>query len=82
MVYFKRKNAGALFSVSIQEDSMDEDSNCGCGEKHSNHLCVLHDKGLIRQVKTLTCKPNVECEKCNRVANSEDHVCMPAPLFV
>jgi len=61
---------------------MDEDSNCGCREKHKNHLCVLQDKGLIHQVRILTCNPNVECEKCNRVADSEDSVCIPVPLFI
>jgi len=61
---------------------MDEDGKCGCKEKHKGHLCELQDRGLIRQVQAMTCNPNVECENCNRVANSEDHVCLPVPLFI
>jgi len=61
---------------------MDDDSNCGCAEKHRNHLCVLEGKGLIHQVQSLTCAPNFECEQCNRTANSEENVCIPVPLFI
>jgi hypothetical protein len=61
---------------------MDEDGKCCCEEKHKNHLCVLQRKGLIHQVQSLTCTPSVECEICNRMANSEDDVCIPVPLFI
>lgn len=61
---------------------MDEGGNCCCAEKHRSHLCELQEKGLIHQVQGLTCTPNVECENCNRVANSEDNVCQPVPLFI
>jgi len=61
---------------------MDKDSRCECEEKHQNHLCVLHSKGLFHQARSLTCTPGVECETCNRVANSEDNVCVPIPLFI
>jgi len=61
---------------------MDEGSNCCCEDNHKNHLCVLQVKGLIHQVQNLTCAPNFECEKCNRMANSEDNVCVPVPLFI
>jgi len=61
---------------------MDEGSNCVCKENHKNHLCVLNVKGLIHQVKSLTCTPSVECEKCNCLANAEENVCIPVPLFI
>lgn len=61
---------------------MGEDTKCSCEEKHNEHICVLQGKGLIHKVQSLTCTPNVECENCNRVANSEDNVCIPVPLFI
>jgi hypothetical protein len=61
---------------------MDEDCKCRCEEKHQNHLCVLQGKGLIHQAQLLTCNPSVECETCNRMADSEDSVCIPVPLFI
>lgn len=61
---------------------MDAGSNRGCEVKHKNHVCVLQGKGLIHQVQILTCTPNIEFEKYNRMANTEDNVCMPVPLFI
>ena len=61
---------------------MDEDSKCRCKEKHNSHICVLLGKGLIYQAQDLTCTPNVVCETCNQMANSEDNVCISLPLFI
>lgn len=61
---------------------MDDDIQCGCAEKHKEHICVLRGKGLVCRVKCLTDKPNVICETCNHQANCEENVCKPLPLFV
>lgn len=61
---------------------MNDDMKCRCEEKHAEHICVLRSKGLVCKVKSLTGKPNVICENCNTVADSEEHVCMPAALFI
>jgi hypothetical protein len=61
---------------------MGEDGKCCCEEKHKDHICILSRRGLALKVKTLTCNPNVVCEQCGLVANSEDNVCIPVPLFL
>lgn len=61
---------------------MDDDGRCSCRENHQNHLCVLRSKGKIKEIKEQTSIVNVACLVCGEEANSEDHVCVPAPLFV
>lgn len=61
---------------------MDEDKKCNCWEKHQSHLCVLRSKGKIKEIKRETCSLNVACLVCGEEANSENHVCVPIPLFV
>jgi len=61
---------------------MVEERACACQEKHQHHLCVLRCKGLTRQIEELTDSPNVACTICGEEANSEDHVCIPVPLFI
>ena len=61
---------------------MAEDKRCTCGEKHKGHLCTLREKGLKRELERKTDKPDVSCGLCGEEANSEDHVCVPVPLFI
>jgi hypothetical protein len=61
---------------------MGEDKICNCEEKHQGHICMLICKGRIHEIKELTSTPNVACLSCGEEANSEDNVCIPAPLFV
>lgn len=61
---------------------MGEDKVCDCEEKHHGHICMLLCKGKIHEIKELTCTPNFACMSCGEEANSEDNVCIPAPLFV
>ena len=61
---------------------MGTENDCHCAEKHPRHICLLKHKGLIGTIKALTLFPNVVCLNCSAVADSEDNVCSPAPLFV
>jgi len=61
---------------------MGEDKSCDCEEKHQGHLCMLKCKGNNREIKNLSSTPSVACLTCCEEANSEDHVCLPVPLFV
>ena len=61
---------------------MGEDEICSCREKHQNHICVLKCKGLTHQIEHQTSSPCVACQICGEEADSEDHVCMPVPLFI
>jgi len=61
---------------------MGDDNKCLCKEKHQGHICMLKCKGKTHEIKILTSTPNVACLTCGEEANSEDNVCLPAPLFV
>jgi hypothetical protein len=61
---------------------MGKENECTCEEKHQGHICVLLGKGLSKEVKHLALNPNVACLRCGAEADSEDHVCIPVPLFV
>ena len=61
---------------------MGEDKICSCEEKHQCHICTLKSKGLTHEIKQATSIPNVACFNCGEEANSEENVCVPAPLFI
>jgi hypothetical protein len=61
---------------------MEEDKICNCEENHQSHICMLKYKGKTRDIKNLTSTPNVACCNCSEQANSEDNVCISAPLFI
>lgn len=61
---------------------MGQDKRCMCEERHQCHMCVLRDKGLIRQIERASSNPNVACVECGEEANAEDSVCVPVTLFV
>ena len=61
---------------------MREVKTCNCEEKHQSHICVLKRKGKTSEIKKLTSTPNVACCSCGEEADSEDNVCLPAPLFI
>ncbi len=61
---------------------MEEEKVCICRTKHKGHLCTLREKGLTREMERKTDRPCVSCGLCGEEANSEEHVCMPVPLFI
>ncbi len=61
---------------------MEEERICTCREKHRGHLCHLRERGLKHELERKTDKPCVSCGLCGEEANSEEHVCLPVPLFI
>jgi hypothetical protein len=59
---------------------MEPKEQCTCAEKHDQHICVLHSKGLVDEVEKLTDNPTVTCAICQVNANSPDNVCSPTTL--
>lgn len=53
---------------------------CTSIEKHDQHICFLHSKGLVQVVEKLTDNPTVTCSICLVNANSPDNVCSPTTL--
>jgi len=53
---------------------------CVCTEKHEQHICFLHSKGLVQEVEKLTDNPTVTCSICLVNANSPENVCSPTTL--
>ncbi len=59
---------------------MESKEKCICTEKHDQHICVLHSKGMVQEVEKLTDNPTVTCSICLVNANSPDNVCSPTTL--
>lgn len=56
------------------------EKTCLSEEKHEQHICSLHKKGLTQLVQQLTDNPTVTCAICLVNANSPDNVCSPTTL--
>lgn len=59
-----------------------KDKICRCKKRHENHLCELRAKGRTHQINQLIRKPNVACGICGEMADSEEDICLPVPLFI
>jgi hypothetical protein len=66
--------------ASHEETEMEPKETCNCADKHEQHICYLHSKGLVQEVEKLTDNPTVTCSICLVNANSPDNVCSPATL--
>lgn len=59
---------------------MESTTTCGCGAKHTGHICMLKSQGLTEKVAHITDKPTVVCFTCGAEANSAENVCVPVPI--
>ena len=59
---------------------MESKETCSATEKHRQHICFLHSKGLVQEVVKLTDNPTVTCAICQVNANSPENVCSPTTL--
>lgn len=53
---------------------------CMSVERHEQHVCALHSKGMTKLVQQVTDNPTVTCAICLVNANSPDFVCSPTTL--
>ncbi|MBJ6727505.1 hypothetical protein [Geomesophilobacter sediminis] len=56
------------------------DKTCTSPEKHEQHVCCLHSKGLTKTVEQVTDHPTVTCAICLVNANAPEYVCAPTTL--
>jgi hypothetical protein len=53
-------------------------------DSHTHHLCYMVSQGLHLEdgdfFQTLTKAPQFNCERCGRVAHSEQNLCKPVRL--
>jgi hypothetical protein len=62
------------------QEHIDDDMRCTCGELHNGHICWLSRMGLIGEVQHLSGSPTVSCSSCGAKANLPHNVCFPLPL--
>lgn len=59
-----------------------KDKSCRCRKKHKRHICESRAKGQTHEVNQLIQNPNVVCGICGEMADSDDDICLPVPLFI
>jgi hypothetical protein len=59
-----------------------KDRVCRCKKGHERHLCELRAKGCTHEIDQLIQNPNVACGICGEMADSDQDVCLPVPLFI
>ena len=47
---------------------------------HSDHMCVLMEKGLTNEIRRRSSHPAYTCDNCGARADSAEDLCNPEPL--
>jgi len=53
---------------------------CEGPECHSDHLCVLMERGLTEEIRRISSRPAFACRSCQAHANETGYLCDPQPL--
>ena len=68
---------------SMPEEQVQHNTEC-TSEDHDKHLCYLMSQGFhlsnANEFKALISKPRFQCQHCSRKANSDQNLCVPAPV--
>jgi hypothetical protein len=59
-----------------------KDKVCRCKKMHKHHICESRAKGNTHEINQLTQNPNAVCGICGEMADSEEDICLPVPLFI